>query len=62
MEVNVLTQLHSYATIGGVYASSGYAMELALDLEKYALDYAGKFEPNDLDQSQEIYRVEFIQK
>jgi hypothetical protein len=59
-EVSLLVQMHNNSTPGGMYASTNYAMELALDLEKYALDYAGKFVPDNNDQPQEIYRVEFV--
>lgn len=58
-QVKILSQIHSFAACGEIYASSQYSMELALDLENYSIDYAGKFLPDGVPQSQEIFKIGF---
>lgn len=51
-----LKALHSHIAPGALYAFSRFASVLALDVNKYTLDYAGMVVP-ELGESQQIYSV-----
>ncbi len=58
--VKILQEIHHYSTPGEVYASSQFALEMALTINQYSIDYAGKFLTEGMNSSQEIFRIGFI--
>lgn len=55
--VAIVRQLHTYASADEVYASAPYAMELALSIQNYSIDFAGKFILPETHQEQEIFKI-----
>lgn len=57
--VKILQEIHHYSTPGEVYASSQFALEMALAINQYSIDYGGKFFTEGMNNSQEIFRIGF---
>ncbi|CAN5444438.1 adenylate/guanylate cyclase domain-containing protein [soil metagenome] len=58
--VKILQQLRQNSAPGGIYASSHISSELALEIDKYSIDYVGKFLPEGQLQVQEIFKIGFV--